>query len=93
MTAAGSAEPPPCPVTCEKRLEPGPKSRRCSLAFDERQQVGVDGVGLRSWACRAGSPCRFSASPFFSSFADSGPAVGVGHDLVVLAVHDQRPGR
>ena len=27
--------------------------------------------------------------PFFSSFADSGPAVGIRHDLVVLAVHHQ----
>ena len=46
-------------------------------------------VGLRWSACRAGSPRRSSASRSAASFADSGPGVGVGDDLVVVAVHDQ----
>ncbi len=58
------------------------------LAFDERQQVGIDGVRFRSGHAVREALVGFHGS-VLQQLTGQRPGGDIGHDLVVFAVHDQ----
>src|ERR1019366_5478358 len=64
-------------------------SRCLSTAFltlDESQQVGVDRVRLRGWHAMREVLIGLER-PVLQQLCRQGPSIGVGNDLIVLAMH------